>query len=81
MYIEDITTAAKVEFTAWVVENAKNTPDTGAWVSDLVDNTLANDSAIRRYEMSEWESKSGNPEVFYITDDMLVWAKAEERPC
>ncbi|MCP5005391.1 MAG: hypothetical protein GY941_15860 [Planctomycetes bacterium] len=80
MYIESITLEAKKEFLKWVTENVKESGKGGgelvnpqAWVNDLLDD-LGSDSDIRRYEMSTFDSASGNPEMFDITDEMLIFS-------
>ncbi len=77
--IEDITKEARKEFLKWVIENVKESAKDGgelinpqAWVDDLLDD-LGSDSSIRRYEMSTFDSASGNPELFDITNDMLIF--------
>lgn len=59
-------------FLAWVFENVKNPEKQHAkgWISAFEDK-LMSDSDRRDFEMGQFESASGNPEIFDFTDEDL----------
>jgi hypothetical protein len=84
-YPTELNDAARNRFLLWVSENCKDSAkfDDGelmspeAWLEEFNDR-LGEDSARRDYEMSSFESVSNSPEVFYFSDDDLLYEEVEE---
>tara|TARA_B100000676_G_C17689225_1_gene635427 strand:+ start:408 stop:668 length:261 start_codon:yes stop_codon:yes gene_type:complete len=84
-YPVELNDTARDIFLLWVAENCKDSAkfDDGnllapeAWLEDF-NGRLNEDSSRRDYEISSFESASGSPELFYFSDDDLLYEEFEE---